>query len=505
MPVDRSRNPLARRAVAIVCAGTLIGVVGAGCAAAPGAVAPPSRPSLGGDQPNIVVVMTDDQSLHSFTREAMPETFRLLVDGGVRFTNAVVSPPICCPSRAGFLTGQYPHNHGIFANNPGYPDLRQPDRVLPAWMQAAGYRTDFVGKYLNRTVSELGGEPVPGWDHFFVLEHLQYFGESAYDDGERVKLGADTFTPQALNDRAVEAVESAAGEDPFFLWLATTSPHYRHDETSVCPGRSPKAASAADHRLFRNARLPRSPSFNEADVSDKPSSMRKHPLDHQDVREIERGFRCTLASLQEVDRGVARLWDALEATGEADDTVFVFTSDNGLFFGEHRLSPSKGRAYEEAIRVPLAIRLPAGPTSNKREETVDEVVSNQDLTATLLALAGAQPCVPGVGCRTLDGASAAGLLEGDAASWPRDHGILLEQGTDGCNYAAIRTQDYLFNQLLRPGKDGCEEIGRELYDLRRDPLELHNKVHDSRADRELRKRLNALRHCSGRQGPSACE
>ncbi len=113
----------------------------------------------------------------------------------------------------------------------------------------------------------------------------------------------------------------------------------------------PKAASAADYELFRRARLPHVPSFNEADVSDKPSPGREKRLDREEVREIERGYRCTLASMQEVDRGVARLWDALEATGEADDTVFVFTSDNGLFFGEHRLAASKGRAYEEAIRA----------------------------------------------------------------------------------------------------------------------------------------------------------
>lgn len=502
----RARKPRAWRALA--CALALAAMAVAGCSDGESREVEIPRlpkPALGGERPNIVVVMTDDQSLHSFDRETMPETFRRVVDPGTDFTNAVVSPPICCPSRAGFLTGQYPHNHGIFGNNPGYVDLIDPGQVLPAWLQAAGYRTEFAGKYLNHTVSALDAEPAPGWDDFFILQHLQYFGETAYDNGEAVDLGPDTFTPRALNDRAVADVEDAAGPDPFFLYLATTAPHFRNDDTEVCNGRGPKAATEADYERFRDTELDRSPSFDEADISDKPASLaRKKRFDRAEIRAIERGYRCTLASLQEVDRGVARIWDALEQAGEAKDTVFVFTSDNGLFFGEHRLATGKGRAYEPAIRVPLAIRLPAKAAKRAPAE-LDEVVSNQDLTATLLSLAGAQPCLEGVGCRTIDGRSTTGLLEGGGGSWPDDRGILIEQGTDGCNYAAIRTARYMFNQQLRPGEDGCVEVARELYDLRDDPDQLDNIVHESRADRDLRKRLKQLRECSGQEGPQACE
>jgi N-acetylglucosamine-6-sulfatase len=458
--------------------------------------------------PNVVVVTTDDQSLHSFRRSVMPRTFELLVDQGTDFRTAVAAPPLCCPSRAGFLTGQYPHNHGVFANRPGYSTLIDPDDVLPVWFQEAGYRTGFVGKYLNGTVGVLGGEAAPGWDSWFEVEDLSYRDARAFDDGEPVELG-DEYTPAALNERAVEFVEEEAGERPFLLWLAQTPPHFRNDdeEGGTCPGKAPQPLPE-DLRAMRDEPFPRYPSFDEAEISDKPPQVRAAPpLDPAEERALKLSYRCAAATLREVDRGVAAVWEALEREGEASDTVLLFNSDNGFFFGEHRIRPpSKGEVYEQALRVPMAMRVPRPVLGGRQARAVRDLVTNQDIAPTLLELAGLEQCGDGSGCRTADGRSLGTLLRGERPRWARERGILVEQAPVGCRYAAIRTRNWLYNEVLKPGPgDECVVVDTELYDLRNDPDELENVAAVSDRVERLAERLAALRGCSGTTGPDACE
>src|SRR5918994_154117 len=473
----------------------------AGCSATR-EVAPPIVPSTG---PNLIVITTDDQALNSFTREVMPRTFRLLVDRGTLFRSGIAAPPLCCPDRAGFLTGQYPHNHGVFQNTPGLSDLRDPDQTLATWLQAHGYQTGMVGKYLNGTKPALGASPAPGWDDWEVLygEH-GYFDAPLTVNGE-VTQSSDAYVPAELNRRASEFVERSSGEQPFFLWLTQEPPHFRKGDVEVCPGYAPKALPE-DYRKFQDTPLPRPPNFNERDLSDKPEKLvAKLPrLDRRQVRRLERNYRCTLASLQEVDRGVQELWRAVKKEGEDDDTVMVFTSDNGLLLGEHRIDARKGRVYEEAARVPLAMRLPGSVLEERPVRSVSEQVTNLDLTATLLELADVQPCTA-ADCRTIDGRSAVGLLRGDRSSWPDDRGVLLEQGARGCKFAAVRTRRYVYAESLTFKDDECVVRDRELYDLREDPYQLESIAQTSDVDERLRRRLDALRSCSGTTGDDACE
>ena len=99
--------------------------------------------------PNVLLIVVDDQAQNTFKPRFMPHTFHDLVNHGTTFTNAIAAPPLCCPDRAGILTGQYPHNHGVFSNHPGYGDLRDPGNTLPVWLQNAGYRTGLFGKFMN--------------------------------------------------------------------------------------------------------------------------------------------------------------------------------------------------------------------------------------------------------------------------------------------------------------------------------------------------------------------
>jgi N-acetylglucosamine-6-sulfatase len=496
--------PLDKRVGVVAASASLIAaltLLASGCGATR-EVAPPIAPS---DGPNIVVITSDDQSLNSFSREVMPNTFRVLVDRGTTFTQGIAAPPLCCPSRAGFLTGQYPHNHGVFNNTPGYSDLRDPEQTLPAWLRAHGYETGFVGKYLNGTKPALGATPAPGWDRWVALygSH-QYFDARITIDGEVVPN--EGYMPAVFTERAGEFVRSAAGPDPFFLWLAQEPPHFRNGPSEVCPGYAPKALPR-DYRKFSDTPLPRPPSFNERDMSDKPDKLvRKQPLlDRHAIRRLERNYRCTLGSMQEVDRSVAEVWRALKESGEAEETVFVYTSDNGLLHGEHRIDARKGRVYDEATRVPLVALVPEGVLGERPVTAVSEQVTNLDLTATLLELADVQPCTES-DCRTVDGRSAVGLLEGSDAGWPDDRGVLLEQGPSLCKFAGVRTLDYLFATSLKRNDDGdCVERDRELYDLRQDPDQLESIAEASEVDEQLNERLSALRECSGTTGPDACE
>jgi N-acetylglucosamine-6-sulfatase len=478
-----------------------VALLAAGCGATR-EVAPPITPSSG---PNLVVITSDDQSLNSFGREVMPSTFRLLVDRGTTFSQGIAAPPLCCPSRAGFLTGQYPHNHGVFSNQAGYSHLRDPEQTLPAWLRAHGYTTGFVGKYLNGTTPALGATPAPGWDRWVALygSH-QYFDAPITVDGEVVPN--EGYVPAVFTERAGEFVRSAAGPQPFFLWLGQEPPHFRKGPSDVCPGYAPKALPR-DYRKFGDTPLPRPPSFNEPDLSDKPDKLvrKQPPLGRRAIHRLERSYRCTLGSMQEVDRSVEEVWRALRESGEAEDTVFVYTSDNGLLHGEHRIDARKGHVYDEATRVPLVALVPERVLGERPVTEVSEQVTNLDLTATLLELAGVQPCTES-DCRTVDGRSAVGLLKGDEAAWPDDRGVLLEQGPRGCKFAGVRTLDYLFAANLKRNDDGdCVERDRELYDLRADPYQLESIADTSEVDEQLNERLSALRECSGTTGPDACE
>jgi arylsulfatase A-like enzyme len=209
--------------------------------------------------------------------------------------------------------------------------------------------------------------------------------------------------------------------------------------------------------------------------------------------------------MQEVDRSVEEVWRALKASGEAEDTVFVYTSDNGLLHGEHRIDARKGRVYDEATRVPLVAVVPESALGARQVSEVSEQVTNLDLNATLLELAGVQPCTES-DCRTVDGRSAVGLLKGDEDGWPDDRSVLLEQGPSGCKFAGVRTLDYLFAVSLKRDDDGdCVERDRELYDLQADPYQLESIAKASEVDEELNERLGALRECSGTTGSDACE
>jgi N-acetylglucosamine-6-sulfatase len=459
------------------------------------------------EKPNIVVVITDDQTLEQLSARSMPFVHRFLEEGATYFADAIVTTPFCCPSRASFLTGQYVHNNGAFTS---YKDFRRRRDTLATWLDFAGYRTALLGKYLNQYEKFAPSEtaPAPGWDQWhMLLEPLSYYDYDVAVNGERVHRGTRPrdYSTTYLNRQAVKLVERWAPEDPpFFMWLA---PHAPHDEKGKsggdCSGRAVPAPG--DLEGFRNAAAPDAPSVDERDVSDKPEFIQElDAINRQDAELIEHLYRCRLASLREVDRGVHAIADALREEDELDDTVIVVTSDNGLFHGEHRIRDSKRLPYAEALRVPLLARVPGDVAGGEPVERVAQPVANIDLAPTLLDLAGAPPCRAADACQVMDGRSLVPLLLGRTAKWPGDRGRLIEMRK--CNWRGVLADDQAvvhYRSVPRQaGTRGCEAADVwERYELEDDPYQLRNLARgEADIPGALVGRLGKLERCAGIAG-----
>jgi N-acetylglucosamine-6-sulfatase len=352
---------------------------------------PPPASAQVAPKPNIIVLLTDDQESRSM--RVMKIVGKRLKREGVTMKRFYDNFPLCCPARTTLFTGQYAHNHHVLSNVPpdgGYGvfnDLHG-DNYLPLWLQSAGYRTSYVGKFENgyAEADEYGTTPtdIPkGWDDWHVLapSRAQYFNYTLNQNGALLKYtdaeedySTDVFTKKARN--FIRA--SARAASPFYLELGYAAPH---GGGGGSPGRScNRAAQPAPRDLgtlkgkFKGI-LP--PSFNEADVSDKPSPIAsRDPLTPGQVSDTLRKRRCAWESLLGVDDSVGAIMDELERDSIDQNTYVFFLSDNGFLRGEHRIRDNKRFLYEESARVPfIAVGpgIPAGESSN-------DVVVNADLT-----------------------------------------------------------------------------------------------------------------------------
>jgi len=456
-------------------------------------------------KPNVILILTDDQDLLLGSLDSMPHLQQLLVDQGTTFTNAFVPLSLCCPSRATILTGRYTHNLRIYTNFPPdggfrlFRDFGHEETTLGVALRRAGYRTALMGKYLNGYPDKTDRAYVPpGWDEWDVPAAGSPYNQFNYtlnQNGKLVPYGREPadYLTDVLAERARGFVTRAAQDKvPFFLYFAPFAPH------------KPSTPAPRDAQLFPDARAPRTPSFNEADMKDKPKEMRGKPLlTDKQILTLDRLYRRRLQALQAVDAAIATLVEALESTGQLDNTFLLFTSDNGLHMGQHRLPASKYRPYEEDIHVPLIVRGPGVPAGAE----VDAFIENVDLAPTIAQLAGARlPSRP-------DGRSFVPFLaapQRPPANWrqmvfleqyhfderPQDDEDVLEPsdqpgGEEHVTHLGLRTATYKFVEY------GTGEL--EYYDLESDPFELQSapgKLSGSEL-RRLRERIHALATCRG--------
>ena len=435
-------------------------------------------------RPNVLVLMTDDQTVESM--RVMPNVKTLIADQGVTFDNSFVSYSLCCPSRSTFLTGQYAHNHGVWGNtapNGGYYKLDSTN-TLPVWLQRAGYQTIHLGKYLNQYGTRNPREIPPGWGQWYGTPDpstYRYLNYQINENGNLVQFGnaAADYKTDVESRLAVDLISrQAADPRPFFMWVAFLAPHSGNPRDADDPTGIATPSPAARHKnRFANEPLPTPPSLNEADMSDKPAAMRNRPLlTPARLAAVRESYQQRLESLLAVDEAVAQIVNELARIGKLDSTYIIFTSDNGFFHGEHRVAAGKVLLYEPSIRVPLLIRGPGIPAGRHRSQ----FVANIDLAPTIVQATGAQPG------RVMDGRSLIPVAKDKLLQSGRD--ILLETPT----YAAVRSPNWLYAEHVTGEK--------ELYNLARDRDELNsqqtNPAYDS-MEANLAMRLARLRQCKG--------
>lgn len=446
-------------------------------------------------KPNIVVILTDDEDVaaHAF----MPKTRSLIADQGVTFKNFFVSYPFCCPSRASILRGQYGHNTGVMGNEPpygGYEKLHGQGlekSTLATWLSDAGYRTAMIGKYINRYEPERDGVP-PGWKDWYVTSsgaHPSY-NYVLNENGKVVRYGDEPkdYLNDVLTGKAVKVIrEAAKAAQPFFLYVLPLTPH------------SPAAAAPRHVGMFADAKLPRSPAFDEADVSDKPALIQALPrLDEATVAFMEGEYRRRLASLQAIDDMVETLVKTLTQTGQIDNTYIVYSSDNGFTIGEHRLPAGKVYPYDENLRVPMVMRGPGVPKGTR----IEAMTLNIDLAPTFAEIAGA--ATPDY----VDGRSFLPLLLDSQTPW-RQSFLLERRQLEEQMIALARRQGVPDEELLRAADyNGLRTLDlayveygtgeRELYDLIADPFQLSNLATSAapNAIAALSKRVAQLSACA---------
>jgi arylsulfatase A-like enzyme len=505
-------------------------------------------PSVPPGKPNFVVIQTDDQTLDQLYAtytppggaaiEAMPNTRALIAERGATFNRYYTPYSLCAPSRVSLLTGRYAHNNNVRGNvapeggYPGFAARGAYSHNLPIWLQSAGYRTIHIGKFLNAYGEEpydSGTEVPPGWNawhsvlnsdttHYFYGYTLNNNGvvEGPYGDsgswetreyGQRDDFGCPyaplnglpcLYETDVFNRIATEELAGTPPEKPFYMQVDYTAPHGDFRRPAG-PEPAPR-----DYESFAGAPLPHGPSqgFNEGNVNDKPSFIREAPfLTPAEIHTYRIYYQKALESLQSVDDGVKQIVDTLGAEGRLRNTYIIFTSDNGFFYGEHRLVGGKFLAYEPSTHLPFLIR---GPGIKPGSET-GELASTIDIAPTILELAHAKAD------RSIDGRSLypyahdtslrsrrpllfesfvqTNDVEQDGGAAPvetapaeppaaarsssaagRSGGAKASIVAPPKNYYGIRLGPYKYIEW----PDG----EKELYDITKDPYELNNKSRD---------------------------
>jgi N-acetylglucosamine-6-sulfatase len=469
---------------------------------------------------------------------AMPNVQSLLAAQGTSFNDAYVSFPLCCPSRATMMSGQYMHNHGVHGNFPPNGSwIKFRDRessALPPRLDQAGYYDVHIGKYMNGyggydTLKETPIPVPPGWDEWYgkVAEDSLYFNYQLVEKTGPTATPKFTFygdqppdyQTDVFSDLADDfARDTAVAKQPFLLDLWFNSPH------------GPFDPAPRDLGKLTGAPLPALPAFNEKDISDKPRWFQRQAarrLGRSKIKLIANERRRAQEQLISVDESVGHLIQTLKDDGILDNTYIVFASDNGFFRGEHRLASGKYLPYDPASRVPLIIRgpgIPAGATS-------DELVWNADITQTILQIATGQtdpsldgrsllpfaqdPALRSTRPILLEGDTGPGAVEAESAQTASARarearvGVLGKRGVDdldqepnaiasGVNtdtapaYRSIRTDRYEYT-IYANGQT-------ELYDMKLDPQQLNSVATDPRyrfVRRFLYTQLIPLSTCSG--------
>jgi arylsulfatase A-like enzyme len=431
-----------------------------------------AAPAAANGRPNVLLIMTDDQRADD-TMGVMPKTRQWFEDGGMRFSRAYATTPLCCPARASVFSGRYTHNHRVLTNDlAGALDQRY---TIQAYLKAAGYRTGIFGKYFNAW-NLLQNPP---WFDDWGITTAGYEPFQVNDNG--TVRTENTYVTSYIRDKALSFIDDSEAQDatPWFLNLWTTAPH------------SPYVPDTP----YQSAAVPPfipTPAASETDKRDKPPHVEASSVDMSAV-ESERAQQ--LRTLMSVDDMVEAVMQKLEATGEASNTLAIFFSDNGYMWGDHGLT-AKGDPYDPAVRVPMYMRWPGQVVP---AATDNRMVANVDIAPTIVdAVGGIAPPVP------MDGRSLLDPMQNRTRLLTEHEGLLTEDGP-GYGWSALRTPTSVYVEYY-DGADHQRIEHREYYDLVADPFELENLLADNSAANDpptaaLSAQLAADRDCSGASCP----
>jgi arylsulfatase A-like enzyme len=469
-------------------------------------------------RPNILFMMTDDQrwDAMSCAGNAILQTPHMdrIAAGGVRFTEAFVTNSLCAPSRATILTGLYSHAHGVTTNGGGPPAdshmifeyrrqgqrmqdvinldptsvLRSNVATFPRLLREAGYYTAMLGKWHVKSNPE-------GYDHWAILP-----GQGLYQDPQMIVNGGPLqfrgYVDDVIGDQALETLKTRPRDRPFCMQVQFKAPH-----------RDWRPAKRHEH-VYDDIEIPEPPTFN-ATLADRPFAIRNTDMQIADMPDFrERGVPASLPleerkkrnfqvfmknyyrTLLGVDDNVGRILDYLDNEGLAENTLVIYTGDNGFFLGELGMF-DKRLMYEPSIRVPMLVRYPAAVKAGRVDN--EHMVLNNDVFHTILDCAG----VDRPKATENHGASWRPILEGASPQWrqswmyeyfeyPGPHCAGMIRG--------VRTSRWKFIHYIQ------EPQGFELFDLQSDPREMNNLYanpeHRARAE-ELRAELERWRDLLG--------
>ena len=413
---------------------------------------------------------------------------------GTTFARYFVADSLCCPSRSSIFTGRFPHDTGVFTNggkDGGYATFvarGHEHATFATALSPAGYQTAFLGKYLNGYLPVKDGVP-PGWSFWAGAGHAySNFTYNLNQDGKIVHYGdkPEDYLTDVVAELAARFI--AARHEPFIIEVATFAPH------------APYTPAPRDAEAFPGLRAPRTAAYDAAPDAAAPKWLAgMPPLSEADQKMIDSHFRKRAQAVQAVDAMIGKLQAAVAASGEGQNTYFIFSSDNGYHMGEHRLMPGKQTPYETDIRVPLIVTGPGVPAGR----VVEEIVQNSDLCPTFAELGGAT-APPAV-----DGKSLVPLLHGERPEWRtmaliEHHGPHTDasdpdapviRGGNPTSYESIRTSSSLYVEYA----DG----EKEYHDLAADPDELRNTF-ASLAPAEQEKLHAALTAIAGCHDAASC-
>lgn len=555
-------------------------------------------------QPNIIFILTDDLDVNTFNSKTMPRTYSFLKQKGTTVKNQVIPTATCCPSRASFMSGQYSHNNNVRSNGGRYGGYakyysNEAERGLGlsysigSWLQNGGYRTAFIGKYLNNYGDEyVFGNPtteppfVAGWDKWFVP--IQNRSQKYFNFKVKFSEGLDDFrsgflpydiSKRETSDFSIDPINKVAfynapqcapngfcsndvkrrqmavysekifvnqaisflqdrslDSKPAFIWYASDAPHGTGDET--LPDHKSKSwggpsYNPIDENKFSNLVVKGKGAWNEKDMRDKPSYLRTLPrFSEQKLQKMLEHKKARWRAMYSLDRELGRLYSYLKSSGEAENTILIFTSDNGYASGQHRIPKGKNLPYREITEFPIIYRGPG----IRSGFTTPTLAANIDFAPTVLDLAGVPESVvrdPISGARSdLDGISLRSALTGFGYRKPRSaillESVLFNENSDAfLPYRGVRTSRYVYLRYYRttdadfyncPNADDsyCVQGIEEFYDLQKDPFQKKNLIRTIRNNnwnpswnKRNRPLLNALkrhkdllkklRDCSGEQ------